>query len=81
MMAVREGKARRRCAVGRGEDDAFGHQPVEVRRPGLRMSPERLDPVVKIIHGDEQHIRFARLSRCPETAAQQLSVSGKKCAQ
>ena len=38
-------------------------QTVHIRRLGLRMSSEASNPIVEVVHSDEQHIRtLGRLS-------------------
>ena len=43
------------------ENHSLGSQPVHVRRLGLRVALKRVRPVIQIIDGDEQYIRFSVL--------------------
>ena len=47
-----------RSTVSVREQDATFCQPIDVRRYRLRVTAEYSDPVVEIINGDEQHVRF-----------------------
>ena len=48
--------AQRRLAMRITKKRAARRKPVEVRRPGLRMSPEAADPIVQVVDGDEQNV-------------------------
>jgi len=44
------------------EDHSPGSQPVQVRRPGLRIALQHACPVIEIIDGDEQDVRLCGLA-------------------
>ncbi len=52
--------ARGRRAVGIREQHPALRQPVKVRRLGLRMPAETADPVIQIVHSDEEDVRLRR---------------------
>ena len=52
--------AGRRRTVGIREQDAPVRKPVHVRSQGLRMPIETANPVVQVIHGDEEDIGLIR---------------------
>ena len=45
-----------------GKQHPFGSQPVHVRRAGLGVALQHAVPVIEIIDGDEQDIRFSVLA-------------------
>ena len=54
------GVADGRGAVASGEPDPAPGQPVHVGREGLFVAAQVADPVVQVVHGDEQHVGLAR---------------------
>ena len=67
-----------------GEDGAAGGEPIHVRGPDLRMAAEKSHPVVQVIDGDEEDVRwagtFAGCSRrvageCKQSDGQKKGVS------
>ncbi len=50
--------ASRRRAMCVREQHAAGRQPIDVRRPCLRMPAQATDPVIEIVDRDEQHVRL-----------------------
>ena len=50
------GAALRRVAVGLGEEHAAGGEGVDVRRTGVGMAAETTQPVIQIIHDDEDNV-------------------------
>ena len=82
------GVAHGRGAIGAGEGDAQLREPVNVRRLGLRVAPEVADPVVEVVHGDEEDVGFLGIGgteagREGEQAGEQQEETfrGHKCAQ
>ena len=39
--------------MGIGKDHPFGSQPVQMRRPGLRVALQHAGPVIQIVDRDE----------------------------
>ena len=44
-------------------------QAVEVRGPGLRMPAQATDPVVEVVHGNEQNVGFCHAKDWEENEA------------
>ena len=55
--------ARRRGAVSVGEENSTGRQSIQIRRDRLWMPAQTADPIVQIIHGDEEHVGLRWLLR------------------
>ena len=56
---------------------ATGGQPINVWRVGHWVSVEATDPVILIINGDKQNVRFFRRT-CLDAHRKQIKCSNKK---
>ena len=55
--------ARRGRCIGAGEEGRPAGEADQVRRLGLRMPTHGFDPIVEVVHGDEQHVGPLRRNR------------------
>lgn len=51
----------RRRTVGMRESRTLAGQLINVRSAGLWMTTQITDPIVQVVHGNEQHVRLFRL--------------------
>ena len=60
------GIAGRRGTVGIGKQYAGSGQAIKIGSPRLGMAPQAPDPVIEVIHGNEQNIRWRSLQLARE---------------
>ena len=48
--------AERRLAMGVREERSPGGEAIDARRPRLRMAGKTPDPIIEVIHGDEEDV-------------------------
>ena len=60
------GIAGRRGTVGIGKQQARGGQAIKIGGPRLGVSAQATDPVIEVVHGNEQHVRWRSLQLARE---------------
>ena len=71
--------AHRAGTVSMGKIDRLFRKLNEMGRPCLEMSPQGLDPVIQIIHGNEQDVGFLPARRPACTNGQHKSQTAHAC--